>query len=125
MPFEQYLEEHVLYVKYTGEVTFKCIIESDEVMLANRKFENLAYLISDFTNIKNLKLDGINMGKVVHNSRTLANWEKKLNLAIVVKSEDEHLAQEWAKLVYSLGLTWNTQIFNDIISARNWIESLD
>lgn len=119
MPIEIRREPHGLCKKYTGRVLAEEIIRSDEETAASPDFDNLRYMLLDFTGVSSTDVtkEAIDQIAAIDLGSSITN--RRIKQAIVVKTvELEYLALLYARSPLH---HYETRVFCSTDKARAWL----
>ena len=93
MPIEIRREPNGLYKRYTGRVLAQEIIRSDKATAASPDFDNLRYMLLDFTGVSSTDLTKEMIDQIAAIDRGASITNSRLKQAIVVNTvQSEYLA---------------------------------
>lgn len=113
--------DHNAIISFSGHVDYEDIVEADNTLYADARFDSCCYQIFDFTEMSSLSLDEEEMRVISRLDKGAARWNNKLRLAIV--STDEKMIKltgYYKRQVREIG--WKVQQFDALKDAIAWCE---
>lgn len=119
MSYSNIWEPCGLLRKFTGEVSGDEILNANLELHADPKFENINYVINDFTNITGLRVDSLHTKTYATVDGIVSCIKDNLRIAIVVTHAD-HLALARDYCEHMKDKVFECGIFENLIDARKW-----
>lgn len=123
MPYIETWNDNVLHRQYRGVVTGSEIIEANLLMYGHKQFDDLRYLISDFSSIDTLSFDIDDFQREIavhaHLNKAAAMTNSKVKIALVATDENVLAFTNLYKAVATRG-AWPVEIFADLEAALAW-----
>jgi len=122
MTFNINWDKKGVYVKFHGIVNAQDLIDANNYVISNAKFETINYQIFDFLNIEDFKITSydINIIGVMDKSQTDA--KKEMKVAIVTQDDYvREITTEYDQIMSQSN--WETKIFPNYEMALEWANS--
>ena len=116
-------EENGILVKHSGTVTNEEVMEINDIMYGDKRYESITYQIADYTEVTNNLLTAANAKVIGTLDRTSSVWNsKKMRLAVVTTDEKfvpivKTYFKEFEKT------DWEGRIFDTLEMAYDWVKS--
>ena len=122
MPHTYTWETNGLLRKFTGEISPEDILQSNFELHIHPKFEEIKYIINDFTEVTDLIVDVSHTKIYASTDDIISDTKGKFNIAIVV-TKDAHfdLANNYRNEMKNR--SFKCEIFQTIEDARKWVTS--
>jgi len=108
-----------IIVTFEGNIGFDDIMEANNVIVGDIRFNNMKYQIFDYSHIKSIDLEK-DVAKIISSLDLAANvWNNKVKVATV--TSDTHLKE--MILMYNRNMeksSWVTETFDNIEDAIVW-----
>lgn len=119
MTFNINWDKEGVYVKFRGIVTAQDLIDSNNYLMSNAKFDSIDYQIFDFLDIEKFKVSSYDLSIIGTMNKSQTDFKKDMMIAII--SEDDNVKEiikEYDQLLF--GTNWITKDFSSVDSARTW-----
>lgn len=120
MSYENRWEGEGLYRLYTNKITGKEVLESNLSIQGDSRFDNLRFIVNDFTDITEFEVSENDISKIVAIDNAAARSNANIKIAIVATNAD---LLEWIRL-YSEKMENSSykyiRIFDTIDEAYEW-----
>lgn len=124
MPYSTQWEEKGIYWKYSGTVTHADILNSNDEFYRDERSDNASYQLVDCSKIDCFEILSNTIATVAALDYASSHYLKDLKIALIAKdTETKAIYQQYLDLSQKLHIQWNVELFEDIESARNWINS--
>ena len=116
-------EEKGILIKHSGTVTNKEVMEMNDIMYGDVRFESITYQIADYTKVTNNLITDADAKIIGTLDRTSSVWSsQRMRLAVVTKDE------KFVPIVKTYfkefeGTDWEGRIFETLEMAHNWVKS--
>ena len=116
-------EENGILVKHSGTVTNEEVMEINDIMYGDKRYESITYQIADYTEVTNNLLTAANAKVIGTLDRTSSVWSsKRMRLAVVTTDEKfvpivKTYFKEFEKT------DWEGRIFDTLEMAYDWVKS--
>ncbi len=120
MPNKAVWEPKGLYREFSGIVTSREILQAVLRVYGDPRFDELKYVINDFSQVEGVELDELNIKKVAYLDKASARSNPKIKIAFVTQNEAFYeYAALYSKFVEDL--PWQTEVFPSLEQAREWV----
>jgi hypothetical protein len=116
-------EEKGVLGKHSGTVTDQEVIEANDIMYADKRFERITYQISDYTEATDIQITPMDAKVIGTLDKTASQWNReRMRIAVVTKDE------KFIPIVktYFRGFevtTWECRIFETLDMAYDWVRA--
>jgi len=110
---------NILYRIFTGHVSGQEILASNLAIQGDSRFDDLRYVINDFTDITDFNITQQDISKIVAIDNAAAKSNPNIKIAIVTTLDP---LQEWIKY-YCQNVEdslYECKIFGNVREAKNW-----
>jgi len=105
---------------YSGVLSFKDIIESNEAIYGDPRFDDLRYQIVDLTKVDSFEVSDQNMKQIAHLDKAAARTNPRIRLAVIaVEGGGLDVAKAYKK--HSENSAWESEIFDTREEAEAWL----
>lgn len=121
MTFNINWDKKGVYVKFRGDVTAQDLIDANNYVISNAKFEAINYQIFDFLHIDNFTVTSYDINIIGTMDRGQIDFKEKMKVAIV--TQDDHvieITKEYEQLMD--GTQWETKILPSFEDAKEWVK---
>lgn len=109
-----------LYRKFTGEITGAEILEANFALYDDPKFQNIKYVINDFTEITDHSVETSHTEVYAKTDDLISDTKGELKVALVVNQAAHiSLANNYRELMKDT--SFECEIFQTVEDARNWV----
>ncbi len=120
MPNKAVWEPRGLFRRFSGVVTSEEILQAVLKVYGDPRFDDLTYVINDFSDIEGVALDERNIKKVAYLDKASARTNPRIKIAFVTRNPAFFgYAEMYMKFVDEL--PWQTEIFSSLEEAREWL----
>lgn len=122
MTFNINWDKNGVYVKFRGNVTPQDLIDANNYVISNAKFESIEYQIFDFLHIDEFLITSYDITIIGTMDKGQVDFKEKMKVAIL--SQDDHvieITKEYEQLMD--GTSWETNIMTNIDDAREWVNA--
>ena len=106
-------------MSFEGNVVFQDLYEADNIMYGDSRFDNMKYLIVDFSKTEKLELTEEETQIIAELDKGSSRWNNKIKLAVV--TSDSYLIERIKPYIESMQDTeWSIKIFENIFEAKKW-----
>ena len=114
----EWTEANVI-VKFQGVLTKKDILEADDKIYGNPKFDKMKYQIFDYTGVENVDLTESDIEIIGILDKNSAIWNNRVKIAVVTTNPKiTTLAGTYSKML--MGTKWQVLVFNNFEEAQEW-----
>lgn len=120
MTFNINWDKEGVYVKFRGLVTAQDLIDSNNYLMSNAKFDSINYQIFDFLDIEEFKVSSYDISIIGTMNKSQSEYNKDMMIAII--SEDNNVKEiikEYDQLLF--GTNWISKGFSSVENARTWV----
>lgn len=115
-------ESKGVYRKFNGIITGEEILESNFLIQADNRFEEIDYVINDFTDVTDHTITLTDTKVYTTTDEIAANFKPLLKIAIIVTKKDlSDLADAYCEQMKSM--RFDAKIFKTLEQARSWSTS--
>ena len=124
MPNKIVWEEKGVISSYTGLFSPEVHIEGLGRLFGDERIDGINYMIGDYTGVDGELLSEINVEYPVAMTTGAATYVKNIKLALVATDDKIiNLCVHFIKLSTQVNPTWEMKMFEDIKTARKWVNS--
>ena len=124
MPYITKWEEKGIYWIYSGIVTHQEVFDSNNEFYEDSRSDSLLYQIVDFTNIEDVEFDNLTMQQISFMDYASSQSIGDIKVAfITISAYTIEQINKYIQHSLELQSDWSFKIFDDINSARKWLES--
>jgi len=110
-----------VYLQFRGVVSSQDLIDANNYVISNAKFEQIKYQIFDFLQIDDFNITSYDMTIIGTMDKSQSEFKSEMKVAVLTQDRYvRDLTNEYNQLM--AGSHWITQIFPDLESAKNWVE---
>lgn len=111
-----------VFLKFRGIVNSHDLIDANNYLISNANFETIDYQIFDFSEINDFQITTYDMAIIGSMDKSQAGFNKKIKIAVITNDDYiKELTKEYNK--YMSGTDWTSRVFNDIETAKKWINA--
>ncbi|MFO7828733.1 MAG: hypothetical protein R6V23_08950 [Bacteroidales bacterium] len=111
-----------VFLKFRGIVNSQDLIDANNYLISNANFELIDYQIFDFSEIDDFQITAYDMAIIGSMDKSQAEFNKKMKVAVITTDNYvKELTTEYNTFMKGTG--WSSQIFNDIETAKKWIDA--
>ncbi len=108
-----------IIVSFEGTLTAKEIMEVDDLIYGDIRFDTMKFQIFDYTKIDNLAMNETESEVIGTLDKTASVWNKRLKVAVISNSETiNNLTDKYKKAL--LGSLWKVKSFTSKEEALIW-----
>lgn len=122
MPHSYETRDNGIIWTFTGDVTFKEVLDSNFAAWNHPKWSDFTYQIVDFLNVQNFHTDHEDSVAIAYVDRAAAGKHEKMRVAIAVTNPEMILVSEQYKRSIDMP-GWEVGIFPTIEAATEWATS--
>ncbi len=119
MPFILETTEDSCRLNFNGDVTFKTIAESQQQVDSILSLRNIKYILADFLDAE-ITVAENDVSELAMNSKIDSIGHSGIREAIIIREEDQHLAEMYVAFARKHRSSFIYKIFNDKQEAKNW-----
>lgn len=119
MPHTNTWEPGGLYRKFTGKISGEEILESNFELQANPDFQEIKYIINDFTEVTGHSIETVHTKVYASTDEMASNTKFNLKIALVV-TQDPLITLANSYREEMIGNKFECDIFQTIEDARKW-----
>lgn len=120
MPHTNSWTSNGIYRKFTGEVSGAEILEANFKLYDDPKFNNIKYVINDFTEITGHSVEIAHTEVYASTDDMISDTKSELKIALVVNQAAHiSLAKNYQERLKNV--VFECEIFQTVTDARNWI----
>ncbi len=124
MPYKLEWEDKGLLIRFSGSLISTDIVKSNSEFIGNQKTENIQYIISDLTNIKNANINKSDFKVLKDFAVRNHPINPKVKVAIVTSQYDLiNLIEEFISNTNTIIQQTKHKHFIHIDDAREWVSS--
>ncbi len=124
MPNQIIWEEKGVISSYTGLFSPETHIEGLGQLFGDKRIDNISYIIGDYTGVNGELLTEIHVEYPVAVATGAAMYVKNIKLALVATDDKIiNLCVHFIELSTQINPTWEMKMFEDLKTARKWIDS--
>ena len=121
MTFNINWDKEGVYLKFRGVVTAQDLIDANNYIISNGKFDSIDYQIFDFLHIDDFKITPYDITIVGTMDKSQTEFNKNMKVGIITQDDYvKEIISEYEKIME--GSDWITKIFPDMENARLWIK---
>ena len=122
MPHTNTWEQDGLYRKFTGEISGDEILESNYVLHVHPNFQNIKFIINDFTEIAGHSIEESYTKAYAISDDVISIVKGKLKIALVAIHDDHiELANNYRNQMEDK--RFECEIFKQLEDARKWVSN--
>jgi hypothetical protein len=111
-----------VYIKFRGVVTSQDLIDTNNYIISNGKFDSIDYQIFDFLDIDDFKITPYDITIIGTMNKSQSEFKENMKIAIITNDDYiQNIIQEYEGLMK--GSKWLTKNFPDVESANKWVRS--
>lgn len=111
-----------VFLKFRGIVNSQDLIDANNYLISNANFELIDYQIFDFSEIDDFQITAYDMAIIGSMDKSQSEFNKKMKVAVITTDNYvKELTREYN--IFMIGTDWSSQIFNDIETAKKWIDA--
>lgn len=119
MTFNINWDKKGVYLKFRGVVTAQDLIDANNYIISNAKFDSIDFQIFDFLDIEDFKITSYDITIVGTMDKSQIAFKKNMKVGILTRDDYvKDIISEYKKIME--GSNWITQIFSDVDCARKW-----
>ena len=122
MPHTNTWEPDGLYRKFSGEISGDEILESNFELHTHPRFQDIKYIINDFTEITGHTIDPSYTRAYAISDDVISTMKGRLKIALVA-IQDEHVKLAGNYREQMKGKAFECEIFKRINDARKWVSN--
>ncbi len=108
-----------LHIIHEGEITINDLIESQEKMIGDPRFDLIEYCISDYLKVTKVHISKEDMIIISTLNKSSLRWNKKLKLSVVYNNKKfDKLVSIYIDLTEHSG--WEIKLFNNLEESLKW-----
>lgn len=120
MPYQIIWSEDGVEWTYSGVLTGTEIIQSNEAIYGDPRFDDLRYQIVDFTEVETFEVSEQDMKRMAYYDRVAARSNPRIRLAVIApEATGRSVAETYEKHNQEPG--WEQRIFETRAEARAWL----
>jgi len=124
MPFKTIWEKSGVYWDFYGTVEADEIVDANRQFYSNLKADACIYQLCDFTRTEKLNITQKELTYISVSDVGASNSIEGLKVALAVSDPKiREWSEAYVSLCRKLASNWDIRIFDDIASARKWVES--
>ncbi len=124
MPHQLTWEKKGVLSQYSGPFTEALHAEGLHKLFGDPRIDRIKYIIGDYSGVNGNLLTEEYIDYPVAITTGAARYLKELKVALVARDPDIiKLCHQFRELAKSINAHWKFQIFDDIESARKWVNS--
>ena len=105
---------------YTGLLTGSEIIESNDAIYGDARFDDLRYQIVDMSGVDSFQVSELEMRQMAHLDKAAARTNPHIRIAVVAPAGPaREVAEAYAK--HSTDAIWKSETFNRMEEAQDWL----
>jgi len=123
MPYSSQWEPGGVYRRYTGVVSGVELIEASLDMYADSRFDDIHYLIADFSQVDGFEITMEEVEKLAHFNTAAAKTNGNVKTALVLT--DDHakgLVSIYDIVAQANNSPWENKVFATVEHARRWLD---
>ena len=120
MPYILHWKKKGLYCKFTGAVSGAELMQCNNDIYGDQRFDDIQYQIFDMLNVSELLVEAKDVRIVAACDKAAALTNPTIKCALVAQNENAHALSR----LYQSGIEespWEGRSFNDLSSAREWL----
>lgn len=120
MSYENRWEGQGLYRLYTDKISGKEVLESNLSIQGDSRFDDIRFIVNDFTNITEFEISEYDISKIVAIDNAAAKSNANIKIAIAATNAD---LLEWIRLYSEKmenSLYKNIRVFDTVDEAYKW-----
>ena len=122
MTFNINWDKKGVYVKFRGIVTPQDLIDANNYVISNAKFESVDYQIFDFLHIDDFKISAYDIAIIASMDKSQTEFIKDMKVAIV--TQDDYVREITTEYdQFMAGSNWITRIFASHETAEEWAKA--
>lgn len=123
MPYSSNWEHNGVYRRYSGMVSGVELIEASLDMYADSRFDEINYLIADFSQVDGFNISMEEVEKLAHFNTAAAKTNGNIKTALVINDESaKSLVSIYDIVTEANNSPWENKVFSSIDEARHWAE---
>lgn len=120
MTFNINWDKKGVYVKFRGIVTAQDLIDANNYVLSNAKFESINYQIFDFLRIDDFKITSHDITLIATMDKSQTESKEEMKIAILTGNNYvKEITSEYDQ--FMIGSDWKTKIFETAEAAKDWV----
>lgn len=120
MPYVINWNPHGVEWIYSGTITGKEIIQSNEAIYGDPRFDDLRYQLVDFTRVVDFAVSSKEMRQMAHLDAAASRSNPEIRLAVIAPEKaGRELCQSY--LDSSGNLNWRVRVFENRDAAEAWL----
>jgi hypothetical protein len=123
MPYEIIWTDKGVVWEYSGLLNGADIIESNDRIYGDSRFDGLEYEIADLSRVTDFEVTDFEMRKMAHLDQAAARTNPRIRLAVVApEGPAREIADAYQR--YSSNAQWENAIFDTRAEAESWLKSV-
>ena len=119
MTFNINWDKEGVYLKFRGVVNAQDLIDANNYLISNARFESITYQIFDFLDIDDFKVTSFDISIIATIDKSQTEFKKEMKIAILTRDETvKEITKEYDQQM--IGSGWITKRFEDVNAAREW-----
>lgn len=124
MSYKTVWENKGVVVHFYGDFNIESLRVGLRSVFSDSRSDNIQYLICDHTEVVTLQITADELAIAAALDCSLSLSIPSIKLALISKGKEmEALSNRYVKFTKRMKPTWHSRIFEDITSARDWIDS--
>lgn len=119
MNYEIEWEDGNFIATFNGFVVFSDIIEVDNIMYGDKRFDKMKFQLLDFSNIDSVEITRAQIKIISSLDRSSSIWNNNMKVAIVTNNENLLEITEFYRKSLK-DIDWLVETFSNIEDARKW-----
>lgn len=104
---------------FNGFVVFSDIIDVDNIMYGDKRFDKMKFQLLDFSDIESVEITRAQIKIISSLDRSSSIWNNNMKVAIVTNNKNLlELTEVYRKSLK--GIDWLVETFSNIEDARKW-----
>ena len=118
--------ENGVVTTYSGDLDGTSILACSEAVFTDARFSKISYIMRDLSDVKNINVSAEQIRQIAH--KNALAYKKNANIKFALVSEEALVKGlvNMYKVYYEMsfnddGVRWDTELFDDIYSAKQWV----